>query len=269
MGRFWPCRCGWQTGGSAPIENAFRNVEIRRDGCMMVPFSRSKGRFRMDCLFCSIQEISDPCNPEDEIIDESENFYAKAALGHFVFGYTLIISKEHFLSYAYVPEHLFLELEAFRDNVLDKLHNICQHPITILEHGAINRCQRGGSCIDHAHLHLMPLAADLYPILSERFSFGELGSISELRRFKDEETSYLYCQREGLRGRGVKLTQDVPSQLLRRVACQALGQPELWDWRARPLRDVLQRFTSEYKRLAVAAPTNKKKVARTSLQQLL
>ena len=207
----------------------------------------------MDCLFCSIREMSSPPNPEDEIIDESENFYAKAALGHFVFGYTLIISKEHFLSFAYLPEHLFPELEAFRDNVLDKLHNICQHPITILEHGAINRCQRGGSCIDHAHLHLMPLAPDLYPILSKRFSFSELGSIRELRRFNDAQISYLYYQSEGLPSRAVQLSQDVPSQMLRQIACQALGEPELWDWRARPLRDVLQRFKSQYKGLAVAA----------------
>jgi len=208
----------------------------------------------MNCLFCSLPEIASPANPEDEIIDESENFYAKAALGHFVFGYTLIIPKEHFPSFGYLPEDLFPELEGFRDNVLDKLHNLCQDPITIVEHGAMNRCQRGGSCIDHAHLHLMPLAADLYPLLSRRFSFDELESISELRRFKDAQIPYLYYQREGLRGHGVQLSQDVPSQLLRRIACQALGQPELWDWRDTPLRDVLQRFTGEYKRLAVAVP---------------
>lgn len=208
----------------------------------------------MDCLFCSIPEISNPSNPEDEVIDESENFYAKAALGHFVFGYTLIISKEHFLSFSYVPEHLFPELEAFRDKVVDKLHNLCQHPITMLEHGAGNRCHRGGSCIDHAHLHLMPLAADLYPTLSERFSFGELGSMSDVRRFKDVQIPYLYYEREGFRSHAVELPQDVPSQLLRRIACQSLGKPDLWDWRERPLRDVLQRFTDEYKRLAVAAP---------------
>ena len=207
----------------------------------------------MDCLFCSIQEMSNPSNPEDEIIDESENFYAKAALGHFVFGYTLIITKEHFPSFAHLPEHQFPELEAFRDKIRDKLHNICQHRISMMEHGAINRCQRAGSCIDHAHLHFMPLSVDLYPILRERFSFDELSTTGEVRRFKDEQIPYLYYQREGLRGHGVKLSQDVPSQLLRRIACQALGQPELWDWRNRPLRDPLQRFTSEYKRLAVAA----------------
>jgi diadenosine tetraphosphate (Ap4A) HIT family hydrolase len=208
----------------------------------------------MDCLFCSIQETSNPPNPEDEIIDESENFYAKAALGHFVFGYTLIVSKEHLLSFAHLPECLFPELESFRENVLDKLHQICRHPISIMEHGAINRCQRGGACIDHAHLHLMPLAADLHPILSKRFSLGELESISDLGRFKDAQIPYLYYQREGLRGYGVKLAQDVPSQVLRRIACQSLGEPGLWDWRVKPLRDVLTRFTTEYKRLAIAAP---------------
>jgi diadenosine tetraphosphate (Ap4A) HIT family hydrolase len=213
-----------------------------------------KKEIRMDCLFCSIQEISNPSNPEDEIIDESESFYAKAALGHFVFGYTLIISKEHFPSYAYVLEHLFPELESFMDHVLDKLHNICPHPINIMEHGAISRCQRGGSCIDHAHLHLMPLAADLYPILSERFSFGELESLSEVRRFKDAQVPYLYYQREDLRSHAVGLSQDVPSQLLRRIACQALGTPELWDWRNAPLRDDIRRFTSEYKGFIAPVP---------------
>jgi hypothetical protein len=153
-----------------------------------------------------------------------------------------------------VPEHLFPELEAFRDSVVDKLHKICQHPITILEHGALNRCQRGGACIDHAHLHLIPLAPDLYPILSERFSFAELGSMSQVRRFHDAEVPYLYHQREGSRSYGVGLSQDVPSQMLRQIACQALGTPELWDWRNRPLRDVLQRFTREYKHLPVAVP---------------
>lgn len=223
----------------------------------------------MDCLFCSIPEMFSPPNPEDEVIDESENFYAKAALGHFVFGYTLIIPKEHFLSFSYLPEHLFPELEAFRDNVIHKLHNLCHAPITIMEHGALNRCQRGGACIDHAHWHLIPLAADLYPVLSQRFSLCEVEGIREVRRFKHAQRSYLYYQREGLHGHGVQLLQDVPTQALRRIVCEVLGTPELWDWRSQPLRDVLQRFTTEYKRFAVTAPADKKKMASTSMRQLL
>lgn len=60
----------------------------------------------MNCLFCSIPEMTDHQNPEDEIIDESEHLHAKAALGRFVYGYTLIVSKEHLLSFAYLPDHL-------------------------------------------------------------------------------------------------------------------------------------------------------------------
>jgi hypothetical protein len=43
MGRFWPCRCGWQTAGSAPIEKSFRNVAIRRDWIQWCRFRGQKG----------------------------------------------------------------------------------------------------------------------------------------------------------------------------------------------------------------------------------
>ena len=46
-GNFGLCWCGWQTVGSAPIEESFHGVANGRDGCTMVPFSRSKRRFRL------------------------------------------------------------------------------------------------------------------------------------------------------------------------------------------------------------------------------
>src|ERR1019366_4282983 len=57
MGRFWPCRCGWQTAGSAPIEKSFRNVAIRRDWHTMVSFSRSKRKFWIVCLRLLRQKV--------------------------------------------------------------------------------------------------------------------------------------------------------------------------------------------------------------------
>ena len=46
-GNFGLCWCGWQTVGSAPDEKSFHSVANRRDGCTMVPFSRSKRKFRL------------------------------------------------------------------------------------------------------------------------------------------------------------------------------------------------------------------------------
>jgi hypothetical protein len=45
-GNFGLCCCGWQTVGSAPDEESFYGVANKRDGCTMVPFSRSKSKFR-------------------------------------------------------------------------------------------------------------------------------------------------------------------------------------------------------------------------------
>ena len=45
-GNFGLCCCGWQTVGSAPDEKSFYGVANRPDGCIMVPFSRSKRKFR-------------------------------------------------------------------------------------------------------------------------------------------------------------------------------------------------------------------------------
>src|SRR5664280_3666055 len=46
-GNFGLCCCGWQTVGSAPDEKSFYGVANRPDGCIIVPFSRSKRKFRI------------------------------------------------------------------------------------------------------------------------------------------------------------------------------------------------------------------------------
>src|SRR3989442_1292238 len=108
----------------------------------------------MSCLFCRIVEAPEFEHPEDEIIDETEHFYAKAALGHFLFGYTLVISKAHLISYADMSAHLFSELDTFSAFVSEKITGITRKAVMTFEHGAISRPRRAGSCIDHAHLHL-------------------------------------------------------------------------------------------------------------------
>jgi len=46
MERFWPCRCGWKTAGSAPMKNRFIMARTGGIGVCSVPFSRSKSKFR-------------------------------------------------------------------------------------------------------------------------------------------------------------------------------------------------------------------------------
>jgi hypothetical protein len=80
-----------------------------------------------------------------------------------------------------------------------------------------------------------------------------MDSISELSRFRQLQISYLYYQTGRLGSHAAELSHEVPSQLLRRIACDALGISELWDWREKPLRQVLEQFKKEYKSVASAS----------------
>src|ERR1019366_5680037 len=47
FGLYW---CGWKTVGSAPTKKSFHGVANGRDGCTMVPFSRSKRKSRIKSM---------------------------------------------------------------------------------------------------------------------------------------------------------------------------------------------------------------------------
>jgi diadenosine tetraphosphate (Ap4A) HIT family hydrolase len=203
----------------------------------------------MSCLFCSIVDSPIVEHPEDEIIDESENFYAKAALGHFVFGYSLVISKEHLMSFASLPLELFPELDSFSASVASKVAHIAGRPVMLFEHGAIDRPRRAGSCIDHAHLHLFPVGDLLVAPLSSLFEFAYLAEHPGITHFERERTPYLYFKKADGQQYAAPVGQDLPSQFIRRLACDCLGCADLWDWRDNPLRDRLQPFKERYKGL--------------------
>src|SRR5437868_4882456 len=50
MGRFWLCWCGCETVGRSPDEKRFTVSSNRRDGRIMVPFLRSKRKFRVKSM---------------------------------------------------------------------------------------------------------------------------------------------------------------------------------------------------------------------------
>jgi len=60
MGNFALCWSGWQTVGSAPDGKSFHDVENGRDGCTMVPLSRSKRKFLLSTVLEVKQENSAP-----------------------------------------------------------------------------------------------------------------------------------------------------------------------------------------------------------------
>jgi diadenosine tetraphosphate (Ap4A) HIT family hydrolase len=200
----------------------------------------------MSCLFCLITDSRAPDLPENKIIDQSENFYAKAALGHFVPGYTLVLPKDHFICFAEVPVELYKELDRFIGRVRRKLKTVTGKSTMIFEHGPMDRMHTAGACIEHAHLHLLPVSNKLLAPLKKRFGFRRLESRSGIVRHRGERTQYVYMESPTGVHSFCPVNEILQTQFIRRLAFNSLGFPHLWDWRTAPLRDELVQFVEKY-----------------------
>lgn len=218
----------------------------------------------MNCLFCSIIETPDlHKNPEDEVIEETENFYAKPALGQFIEGYTLINSKKHYNCFACISATELNEFDMFKQKIIKRLSNIYSLPVIVFEHGGAAFHHRSsncagciaqpliyssdcGGCIDHAHMHLIPFDKDIHNLLKENFDFERIEDLVELLKYQAENLSYLYYESTNRERFVFKVDEKLPSQFLRKLVCEILGQPNVWNWAKHPFRDKIQSFKKVY-----------------------
>src|SRR5947209_3865283 len=116
----------------------------------------------MDCVFCSKfsseSANSDSVQPEwyDTVLARTRSFFLIPGVGAMVPGYTLLISRSHFSSMALLPDQAFRELMRFTRSAVSPISRMFG-PLLLFEHGVINRANPSGSCIDHAHWHIMPV----------------------------------------------------------------------------------------------------------------
>lgn len=211
--------------------------------------ARAKGRCRLtSCLFCNISDGTAPVEgqPENIVLYESQNFYVKPALGQFIEGYCLIVSKEHVRTMAELPSDFRNELRDLLDEFGHRLSRMYPEGRCVFEHGSICPQNRAGSCIDHAHVHLLPVNCDVRSELVSTFHCRRLDQVTGLHSLDGVADSYLYYE-SGPAAREVYLCEHrLPSQAMRKLVCERLGIPTRWDWRANPYRDAISRFLQEW-----------------------
>lgn len=199
-----------------------------------------------NCLFCSIAQGDAPQSSEtveDLILAESPEFYLKPALGSFVEGYSLIIPKDHYRTFAEIPSEIlsdFVELQAKVRKIVSSIYGL---PTMIFEHGAACPQNRAGACIDHAHMHIVPFKGGLvaHPDMGAYREVGSLYDISSVTSGR----SYLFIEDE-FGSRVILCEERVESQFLRRQIASHLGVGDVWDWRKNPFRGEIARFISNF-----------------------
>ena len=106
-----------------------------------------------DCEFCA--EFAVEGRSWREVIRFSEMILAPG-LGCFVEGYTLLIPVRHVRAFADLTERHLAELQDGVENVRAAIERFTHMRTIVAEHGA-TVCDVGASCVDHAHLHFIPV----------------------------------------------------------------------------------------------------------------
>ena len=164
----------------------------------------------------------------------SENFVALPSIGAIVEGWLLLVPKNHFISIGALPDHLFGEMDAFK-RLLQSALTDCYGPVAAFEHGPSQERRSVGCGVDHAHLHLVPVAFDLATIAQPMLPTGaewKPATIDGCRDSHRRGEDYLYVEQP--LGYGRVATGEIGSQVFRRVIASEIGDSDNYNWREHP-----------------------------------
>lgn len=131
------------------------------------------------------------------LLERTEHFVVIPAIGSFSPGYLLVLPRRHALSFGRVPPGLSEELEDLLQGIAEWARETYGKSVLMFEHGPASQTARGGSCLDHAHLHISPVPEeiDLKGALLA-FSFHEEGSLlaATNRQIQEGRGPYFYLR---------------------------------------------------------------------------
>jgi hypothetical protein len=91
--------------------------------------------------------------------------------------------------------------------------------------------------VEHAHLHLVPAAPDLWPHIDHSIQWERLADgLNALPSAIGSHEYLLYRDLDERYWVSRAPADGHPSQVMRRALAAALGEPEQWNWRVHPRR---------------------------------
>lgn len=200
---------------------------------------------RLNCCICSqiagkrendlISQLLGEDSYVRRVILESENFAVVPSLGPVVPGHVLLCPRRHYKSFASISNSYVEEFESIKSKMKGILRSVYNKAVHCFEHGMATHGDRTACTVEHAHLHLIPIDADVWQTLSTDFRWQHFVSEIVNAESLTDGSEYLYY--ESPQGVNVvtRATPDVfQSQYLRKVFIQALGKSNSWNWRKEP-----------------------------------
>lgn len=202
-----------------------------------------------DCYFCGqikgrperdlIAQMLPGSKYVRRVMMESDAFAVIPSLGQLTDGHALLCPKWHVRSFAALGPDLHVEYDAMKRRLQQALKALYGDTVLLFEHGMAATGRRIPCSVDHAHLHFVPLpaevAATLVPVLRWRRFDGSIAMLSSLAG-GDE---YLQLETaDGICRIATQGAEGFESQLMRRVIAARAGSEGEWNWRDLPKPDA-------------------------------
>ena len=102
------------------------------------------------------------------------------------------------------------------------------------EHGPASERRRGGSCVDHAHLHAIPVDIKTpLSMVSKNLSGGKIDDIHAVVEYAKAGKPYFFLEYPG-EEMYLYDASALPCQYGRQIFASVLGVLENWDWQRYP-----------------------------------
>jgi diadenosine tetraphosphate (Ap4A) HIT family hydrolase len=165
----------------------------------------------------------------DRILYETDNFIVIPTIGSLVPGYIMIVSRDHFSSMAYLSTKQMDELINLLSLLKSFIHNKLNINPIIFEHGSADGCANlSACCVDHAHLHIVPINLSEVNIILERSQLKKILNMECLTLFKG--TPYVLYS-DAYNNYYASQNSVFPSQYFRKWIAKETGHPYEWDWK--------------------------------------
>jgi diadenosine tetraphosphate (Ap4A) HIT family hydrolase len=183
------------------------------------------------CSFCDIIEKGSNLITNTVLYEDSD-FYIVPALGCFVSGYVLIVSKEHTNSMCYLSERKKESLKDIIDNLSDRYFQKYGFYPLVFEHGVKYDCVNlSGCCVLHAHMHIVPHRFNSMIEMRSALNLKEVESIYDFYKECTDNPYIFFMDNEKRKYISILTDDVVPSQTIRKWIAADLGIPHEWDWR--------------------------------------
>ncbi len=187
------------------------------------------------CRLCSDFLLEGPVEAWNKPLFESPNFVVLPSLGALVEGWLLLVPKKHFICMGALPDSVASEMQEMKHFICSVLQQYYGQVCTF-EHGPSRANLSVGCGVDHAHLHIVPVAFDLASavtsFLPEDAFWSEAG-LEECRDAFGRCEDYLYLEQPIGAGR-IAAHQGFGSQLFRRAIATRIGALNQFNWREYP-----------------------------------